>query len=65
MSPYLQSTIDMNKKAAMALEAYERLLRAMERRLAATCPDEIAAAKWDILNAQVAMDLLRPKGGEG
>jgi hypothetical protein len=58
MTPFHQSALDLSNRAAQFVEANARLLRAMEHDKQATCPAEKAAAKWDIIKAQAAMEIL-------
>jgi hypothetical protein len=57
MTPLQLVTAD-GERIAQLVEANARLRRAMEHDKQATCPAEKAAAKWDIIKAQAAMDLL-------
>jgi tRNA threonylcarbamoyladenosine modification (KEOPS) complex Cgi121 subunit len=58
MTPFHQSALDLSNRAAQLVEANARLMRAMEHSKQATCPAEKAAAKWDIIKAQAAMEIL-------
>jgi hypothetical protein len=57
MTPLQLVTAD-GERIAQFVEANARLMRAMEHDKQATCPAEKAAAKMDIIKAQVAMEIL-------